>query len=224
MLGNLARRMTGQIKQLGLRLTSEVRSIAGADSSLKRDRGPAIFPEIDYMRLADVWIAAGHDPSRWGGIAADKRIYQQYKLKWAPSVNLEFWYRGFAIAPEEGQAFRNLLCQAGRLGLADLKQVRPVLGNVARALDPPPHNYQCEIESAEVGPLRGRNVLMVKWHDRKARRTIMSVFLDALSDGCTVREIHFSADESAFKDNESFAVETLRTLQWATFAPPPLSR
>lgn len=218
MFGRFAQKITTEFKKLGQRMTQEILAQRASDNDLA-----PIFPEMRFIRLSDKWAEGGRDPGLWGGAAADNCIFRQFKLKWAPQVTLEFWFRGRPLSATGGQALCSALSVSQVLDPAQLLSLGEVLGPISEALDRSMYNPRYEIEAAQVGPLHGRNVLQLKWGDSKSKRKVMSVYVDANGDGRIVHEIHFSAPEESFSEHEPLVVETLRSLQWAGFAPPPLS-
>jgi len=176
------------------------------------------------MRLSDGWLEGSRDPGLWGGNSIDQRIFRQYLLSFAPAVTLDFWFRGGRVAPPAGNALLTMLSQQHVCSPQELSQISEVLGNVVGklALDAVSES-QSRLLSAEVGPLKGRMVLLVRWENRKRRRQYLSMFIDAEGDGRTIHEIHFSAPNDAFGNYLGLAHDAFRSIQWAGFCPPPMS-
>lgn len=183
-----------------------------------------IFSEVRFLRLAGNWLESSRDAGLWGGDAFDHRVFRQYQLRWAPSVTLDFWFRGSRVSVAAGNAFCAVLRRAQVLDRSQLSAIKEVLGVAAAgvesgsAIEP-----VVRIQSAETGSLNGRTVLAVRWEHRKMKRQFLSVYLDAEGDGRTVREIHFSGPCDRFAQHLALIHEVLRSIQWAESCPPPLT-
>ena len=185
--------------------------------------GKPPFPEISFIRLSE-WTQSRTDAGIFGGLAFDQRIFSQYQFTRAPEITLDFWYRGTPVSEASGQALLAVLYQPHVLSQDEMLQLAEILGPVSdafRALDGYHTHYR--IESAEIGPLRGRSILSVRWEQQKQGRRFLTLFLDAVGDGRTVHEIHFSTPKDQFEENLSIAIDTFKSIQWASFTPPPLS-
>ncbi|HEY9870620.1 MAG TPA: hypothetical protein V6D08_15750 [Candidatus Obscuribacterales bacterium] len=203
-------------------------SVAGfgtpsCDSLGRRDER-RIFAEVRFLRLADHWLESSRDAGLWGGDAFDHRVFRQYQLRWAPSVTMDFWFRGARVSPAAGRAFCEVLRRAQVLDRCQLSAIKEVLGVAAAGVDSGSAiEPVVRIESAETGSLKGRMVLAVRWENRKMKRQFLSVYIDAEGDGRTVREIHFSGPCDRFTQHLALVHEVLRSIQWQESCPPPLS-
>lgn len=185
--------------------------------------GKPPFPEIQFIRL-DIWKEARTDGGIFGGLAFDQRIFRQYQLSWAPAVNLDFWYRGQPISAQAGQFFMSVLTQPHVLSQTELIQLAEVLGPISDALRVFDGNHSHYlIDSAEIGPLRSKPVMSVRWEQKKQGRRFLSLFIDAAGDGRTIHELHFSTPKDQFEEHLNVAIDTFKSVQWASYAPPPLS-
>lgn len=199
-------------------------SAAGPPQRPEVSLGKMPFSEIQFIRLADVWQESQTDGGIFGGLAFDQQSFRQYQFKREPTISLDFWFRGEQISSQAGQDFLAVLTQPHVLSQAELVQVAEVLGPIAdafKAWDGYHSHYR--IESAEAGLLRGRPVMSVRWEQQKEGRRFLSLFFDASGDGRTIHELHFSTPKDRFEENLNLAIETFKSIQWASFAPPPLS-
>ncbi len=196
--------------------------LPGAGSPKRSRDSQPIFAEMRFIRLTDNWSQSERDPGLWGGDAFDHRIFRQYQLNWAQSVTLDFWFRGGKTSPGAGRAFAEILSRPHSLAKLEIESLREVLGVAGVELGLGVPSAVVNIESAEVGSLKGRAVLAVRWQHRKMKRQFLSVYIDADGDGRTVREIHFSTPTENFAQHVHLAHEALRSIQWAEACPPPM--
>ncbi len=185
--------------------------------------GKPPFPEIQFIRLSE-WTQSRSDAGIFGGLAFDQRIFAQYQMVQDPGITLDFWYRGNQVSEYSGQVFMAILAQPHVLTKEELLQVAEILGPISdafRAYDGYHTHYR--IDSAEIGPLKSRPILSVRWEQQKQGRRFLTLFLDAVGDGRTVHEIHFSTPKDQFEENLSIAIDTFKSIQWASFTPPPMS-
>src|SRR5262249_39964531 len=154
--------------------------------------------------------------------AFDHRIFRQFQLNWAPSVTLDFWFRGGKASPAAGRDFVEILRRPHVLSQHELESITEVLGVAGVELGLGVPRAIINVESAEVGGLKGRAVLAVRWQHKKMKRQFLSIYIDADGDGRTVREIHFSAPVDQFAQHVHLAHEAFRSIQWTDSCLPPM--
>jgi hypothetical protein len=196
-------------------MSEMARSIVGVSNN--------IFKEFTIARLHSAWLEQASMPVPIFKRYSNQPVFKVFTAKVNHKVQLEFFNRGYSISPLGAAAFREVLSHRGRLGARQLYEVAEILHIMIIVHgDDFFSDYDQLIDHAEVGLVHGRPVLVVTWNDRKSKRTVSSIFIDALGDGETVHEMHFSAPKHLYASQFQLLVQTMRSLQWKTASVPPV--
>ncbi len=182
------------------------------DSSTSTITSP--FDDLVFLRLS-AWEESRKMASLPGLTLCGDRIFARFEYAAAESITLDFWYRGEPVSQELASRFLTVLSKVGPVNTEELlPSLQVILGSISK-----PSNI---VERAEVGPIKGRNTLAIWWFDSSSRHHYLSVFLDCYQDGKIIRELHFSAPQNQMEKFDRATNETLKTLQWQQFPPPPI--
>jgi hypothetical protein len=193
-----------------------------SDVSVKTKADKPVFPEIEFMRLSTSWQESSKDASFCGSAAFGGRMYKRYHSKVHKETYMDFSYRGGVVSEQAAQAFSQLLSEPHAVSGPQLVKLSEVLGQTVSARNIY-GEFVNDINSADVGAINGRNVLVIHWRHVKHNRRVISIYIDAFHNGMTVREIHFSTPADNYDFTHKSFYETVRSAQWACAVPPPVS-
>lgn len=161
--------------------------------------------QIKFLKLPAHWLEVEDEDE---GMIMHGPQNKAFYLESNQEVRLNFFYRGFPLAPQYGAAFQKILGQeAHQLSAEELESIAML---VREASEP----EYVELKVLRTESLRNRMILVVEGLQKETNKYDLGLYIDADGSGCIVQEFHYNAPADLYLNHRPEVLAILSSVEW----------